>query len=409
MLDCVVIGAGMAGLSATKRLRDAGLSVQCLEARGRIGGRAQSATLANGALIDRGCHWLHSAEMNPLVGVAKALGFAVDKKAMGWTSAWSKKVLGKKRFKDYENFWDSVEEACEGLDQEGSDLPLSEVVDRDSPWYAPWSAAITYIWGASPTEISAFSHAHENDSELDWRMALGMGNLVGRYGAGLPITLEAPVRRIALTKKRVRVESARGVLEARTVVIAVPASLLAAEAIVFEPGLPETKRWALEGLPLGSDNKVHLAISGDTPWPRKEIQATFHHDRERTGHYFFHPFGQPVVEGYFGGALSNELAKAGPAAMADFAVEEICSHYGNAARGCLSFLGATAWDLDPWSLGAYSYVRPGYAKANAVLAEPLDGRLFFAGEASHPEHSSTCHGAYMTGLRAADEVLGAVR
>ncbi|MEO1191087.1 MAG: NAD(P)/FAD-dependent oxidoreductase [Pseudomonadota bacterium] len=405
MLDSVVIGAGIAGLAATRRLRDKGLSVVCLEASDRIGGRAYSTTLANGAIIDRGCHWLHSAEVNPLVQVAESLGFLVDRYDGDWTMPWSKKVLGKKLFKQYEAFWDAAEEAADALDTEGADLPLSETVDKTSRWYAPWAAAVTYIWGASPTEISAIGNASDYESDKDWRMALGYGSVVARYGAGLPVTLEAPVHRISFTKKGVRVDGARGSLKARSVIITVPTNVLAAEAIAFEPGLPEDKRWALEGLPLGSDNKIHFAVSERAPWPVEDVQATFHHDRERTAHYHLHPFGQPVVEGYFGGDLSRELAMAGPKEMAAMALEEIASHYGEKAKAALSYLDSTAWDLEPWTLGAYSYPRVGYAKARAALAAPVEDRLFFAGEATHEVFPASCHGAYLSGQRAADEAL----
>ncbi len=409
MLDAIVIGAGMAGLAATRRLVEAGCQVQCLEARSRIGGRAQSLTLANGARVDGGCHWLHSANVNPLVEVAERLGFSVEHYSGNWADPWSRTFLGAEQFEDMESYRAQMLDAPRELLSAGKDRPLSEVVPRGHPWNGYWSAIITYVWGASPSEISALSHAMDEDSGINARLKLGYGTLVARYGDGLPVMLDAPVTRIALTGEGVSVESARGRLEAKAVVITVPTSLLAAGAIVFDPGLPESKRWALEGLPLGSDNKVHFAITGKTPWPEEEFFAHFYYDRENTGQYHFHPFGQQLVETYLGGPQSAELVRAGPQAMAAFALDEIASHYGSAARRCLSFLNATDWDLDPWSLGAYSYARPGYAEARQRLAEPLEDRLFFAGEASSPGHPASCHGAYMSGLRAAEEVLSSGR
>ncbi len=409
MLDAVVIGAGIAGLAATRHLLDAGRQVQCLEARDRIGGRAQSLTLANGARVDRGCHWLHSSNMNPLVGVAERLGFLVDHYSGNWADPWSRSFLGSEQFAEMADYRAQMLDEPRELLASGKDRPLSELLPVGHPWNGYWSAIITYVWGASPSEISALGHAMDEDSGVNARLALGYGTMVARYADGLPVMLDAPVTRIALTSGGVLVESTRGRLEAKAVVITVPASLLAADAIAFDPALPDSKRWALEGLPLGSDNKVHFAITGKEPWPEEEFFAHFFYDRERTGQYHFHPFGQPLVETYLGGPLSSELVRAGPGEMAAFALDEIASHYGSAARRCLSFLHATDWDLDPWSLGAYSYARPGYSEARARLAEPLEERLFFAGEACHPGHPASAHGAYLSGIDAADDILSSGR
>ena len=64
----------------------------------------------------------------------------------------------------------------------------------------------------------------------------------------------------------------------------------------------------------------------------------------------------------------------------------------------------TAWEGDPWTLGSYSAATPGNAHQRAELARPIDGRIFFAGEATSSEFFSTCHGAYLTGIRAANEI-----
>ncbi len=409
MLDAVVIGAGMAGLSATRQLTSAGLQVQCLEARDRVGGRAHSLTLANGARIDRGCAWLHSDDINPLVPIAKDLGFHVESYGNQWSDPWDREVVGAERHAEWWAVRDAVWDSYPTAEDWDEDRSLASLFPADSPWLPFWSAINSYIWGVSPTEISAKGNAMDRDSGQNSRLALGYGSMVARYGQGLPLRAGVPVSRVAFTAGGVRVESAEGALEARTAVLAVPVSLLQAEVISFEPGLPERKLWALAGLPLGSVNKVHFAVTGNPPWEQKEFHANFRFDREAIGQYQFHAFGQPLVEGYFGGALSKSLVQAGPAEHAAFALEEIASHFGNDVKRHLSFLHATAWDVDPWTLGGYSYPRVGYSQAREALAEPLDGRLFFAGEATHPHHSATCHGAYMTGQRAAEEVLASLR
>jgi monoamine oxidase len=66
-------------------------------------------------------------------------------------------------------------------------------------------------------------------------------------------------------------------------------------------------------------------------------------------------------------------------------------------------LARTAWAADPWARGSYSHALPGRAGERAVLATPVDGRLFFAGEACSPHAFSTAHGAWETGELAARE------
>ncbi len=405
MLDVLVIGAGMAGLSATRRLVEAGLQVHCLEARDRVGGRAHSVSLPNGGRIDRGCAWLHSADINPLVGLAEQLGFRIERYEGSWSEPFSRKLVGEERYGQWAKTSEAVWGAYPAAKEWAEDRPLSAHFPEGNSWLPYWSAIVSYIWGASPEQISAKGNALDLDTGNNSRTSLGYGSVVARYGEGLPVTKEAPVSRVLFTKDGVRVDSAKGSLEARCVVLAIPVSLLQAEMIAFEPALPERKRWALEGLPLGSNNKVHFAVTGKPPWPKEDFFANFRFDEEMMGQYQFHSFGQPLVEGYFGGALSRAMAKAGPAEFAAFALEEIAAHYGNDTKRHLSFLHATAWDLDPWTLGGYSYPKVGYSEARAALAEPLEDRLFFAGEATHIQHAATCHGAYLSGQRAAEEAL----
>jgi len=92
-----------------------------------------------------------------------------------------------------------------------------------------------------------------------------------------------------------------------------------------------------------------------------------------------------------------------------FAIEQLCSALGNDIRKRLTPIAESAWARDPWSLGSYSYGSRGAAAARAALAAPVDGRLFFAGEHCSPHDFSTAHGAYRTGMRAAEEAIRASR
>ncbi|HXN88695.1 MAG TPA: FAD-dependent oxidoreductase, partial [Methylocella sp.] len=103
--------------------------------------------------------------------------------------------------------------------------------------------------------------------------------------------------------------------------------------------------------------------------------------------------------------LAHELEAAGPSAFFDFAVAELVELFGSGIRARLRPLVETGWGRDPFARGSYSYALPGHADARATLATPLDGRVFFAGEACSPHDFTTAHGAYLTGIEAADEVV----
>ena len=123
-----------------------------------------------------------------------------------------------------------------------------------------------------------------------------------------------------------------------------------------------------------------------------------------TGSYHLRPFGRPVIECYFGGKLAWELERAGDGAFAEHVLDELAFHFGDAMRPRLHPIATTAWGRDPFALGSYSYALPGKFPMRAALAATVDERLFFAGEACSDQDYSTAHGAYRTGITAADAI-----
>jgi monoamine oxidase len=128
-------------------------------------------------------------------------------------------------------------------------------------------------------------------------------------------------------------------------------------------------------------------------------------DRTATATYHLRPFGRPVIEGYFGGRLARELEAEAEEGFARFAIDQIAERLGNDVRKHLRLIAASRWAHDPFARGSYSYARVGHADTRAVLAAAINDRLFFAGEACSRHDFSTAHGAYRTGLDAAEQVL----
>jgi monoamine oxidase len=230
----------------------------------------------------------------------------------------------------------------------------------------------------------------------------GYGTLIARTAAGLPVDLNNPVSQIDHRDRAIGIATARGRLTARTVLVTLPSTLLAAEAIRFTPRLPDDKLAAAACVPLGLANKLLLALDGTPPDLPPNSHVLGARDRVATGSYEMRPHGRAIVAAYFGGTLARELEQAGAAAMADFAIAELAAVFGTALRRQLRLLASSAWYGDPFARGSYSHALPGHAGDRASLARPIDDRVFFAGEACIPGDFSTAHGAYKSGLAAAE-------
>jgi monoamine oxidase len=202
---------------------------------------------------------------------------------------------------------------------------------------------------------------------------------------------------------RIRITCAKGTVSARTVIVTVPTNLIAREKIVFTPALP-AKVEAAACLPLGYDDKLFLSVDRAEDLP-DSVRLFGSMDRTATGNYHLRPFGRPLIEGYYGGQCAVDLEKGGIEAFAAFARDELVSMLGSVWRDRLKPVTVSGWFQDPLATGAYSHALPGHWDKRAVLAAPVNERLFFAGEATSLHTFSTAHGAYETGVRAVEEVL----
>jgi monoamine oxidase len=234
----------------------------------------------------------------------------------------------------------------------------------------------------------------------------GYGALMAAYGAALPVAFDCEVTLINHSAKRLRIETSKGTLVADKVIVTVPTNLIATDALRFYPALP-AKVDAAGGLPLGLADKVTLALDEPDALP-KEGNLRGATMRTAMGTYHLRPFGQPCIEGFFGGRYARELEDAGDGAIAAASIDEIVSFLGSDFRRKLKPLKESRWAHDRFARGSYSHALPGHAGDRAILAAPVDNRLFFAGEATSPNFFTTAHGAHDSGERAAREVLGAL-
>jgi monoamine oxidase len=402
--DVAIIGAGAAGIGAARRLIERRLSVVVLEARDRIGGRALTVQTELGYPVDLGCEWLHSGDRNPWTTIARESGFTVDETLPDWGARLRRARAGP----DDEAAWHAArDEFYRRMEAAGDVVPdraAETVLPPGSRWNPLLDAISTWANGVELDRLSLQDHARYADSGINWRVREGYGALIGAYGRGLPVRLGSPVQRIDHRGRAIHVETARGSLRVRATLVTVPPTLLAAEIIRFIPDLPPVKRAAAHGVPLGLANKLFLALDGTPPDLPPDSHLVGALDRIATGSYQMRPHGRPMVAAYFGGALALDLERAGAAAMADFAVGELAGLFGTSIRQRLRRLASSAWATDAFARGSYSFALPGHAGDRAILAAPIDDRLFFAGEACSPANFSTAHGAFLSGRDAADRI-----
>jgi monoamine oxidase len=377
--------------------------VLVIEARDRIGGRAHSVKTPLGPAVDIGCEWLHSADRNPWVGVARARGFTIDETLPNWGArvSWH---LGEAAQREWFAAREAFDERCERAAKDERDLAESDLLEPGNPWNGLIGAISTWSSGSELERVSVKDHARYENTMLNWRVIEGYGTLISAHGAGLPLICGAAVERIDHSGKDIAVTTSRGTIRTSAVIVTIPTNLIVREAIRFVPAIPD-KLAAAAGLPLGIADKMFLAIDGpveDLPRDRHLIGAL---DRVATGGYQVRPHGWPMIEAYFGGMLATRLEADG---MAAFAIDEICGLFGNSFRNRLRPLAQSAWVLDPYSNGSYSCALPGHADDRLVLAEPVDERIHFAGEACSVEFFGTAHAAFITAEAAADRIVAAM-
>jgi monoamine oxidase len=404
-VETAIIGGGAAGLAAARRLHDAGVRCLIVEARERLGGRAFTLIDPSGFALDLGCGWLHSADRNPWSDIAKSQGRVIDTTLPPWQRPTLTYGFSADERREYAQashaFYESLEQAEQHPDQ-----PASALLEPGCRWNNLVIAINTFVSGAELPQVSAHDLARYEDTGVNWRITDGLGTLVSSYAADVPVALGSPVQRIDRSGPRLRIETAKGAITADQAIIAVPTAALADEQF-FAPAIPE-KIEAARALPLGLDDKLFLSLDHAEEF-EPESRLFGRTDRTGTGAYHLRPFGRPQIEAYFGGTLARELEAAGEAAFFDFASGELTALLGSDFAKRIKPIRVHRWGADPFARGSYSFARPGKADERAVLAAPVENRLFFAGEACSRNDYSTVHGAFFTGVAAADQVLAVRR
>lgn len=408
--DVVVIGAGAAGIAASQRLTALGLSHVVIEAAGRIGGRACTDTATFGVPFDLGCAWIHAADRNPFFKLAKAAGYQLRRDDSGLDRIYYGRDQTDQDGLDAESAAeDAIDEGLTKLAEDGRDVPATEAVPR---WTLPFEAAATYLgpmdMGVDFADLSTFDYAETADLDPNYLVREGFGTLVVKTGAGIPAKLSTPARVVRYgAGKGVRIETDSGTIAALAVIVTVSTGVLAGGLLRFDPKLPDWKEAAIGEVPMGLLAKIPLLIPGDKLGVAPFENILVEYPGLQDIYFLAWPFATDLMVGFVGGEFGWELSAAGEGAAVAFAKERLAQTFGASAPKRVTKALLTGWAGDPLTRGAYSAALPGHFAARAELARPLADRVFFAGEAVAGPFVQTCNGAYLSGIKVAEDV-GAV-
>jgi monoamine oxidase len=403
--DIVVIGAGAAGIAAARRVLAANRKVIVLEASSQIGGRCQTDSSTFEAPFDRGARWAHNPETNPMVRLARTAGLEMLPAPSG-----EKIRIGRRNARpgETEEFLAALVRANRAIDDAArrNDVSCASVLPKE---LGDWASTTEFVLGASFTgkdlkEVSVVDKARAQDRDNAIACRQGLGTLIAKLGAQLPVALSTPANRIDWSNRDVIVGTPSGKIQARAAIITVSTNVLAAGKLRFDSELPRRIGDAVAKLSLGSYDRIALQLPGNPLGLARDDVLIEQSNSARTALLYANIGGSSLCTIDVAGSFGRDLSADGEQAMVAFATEWLKKLFGADAVAGIKKSSATRWNASPYILGAMSVAAPGGQAARRALIDPV-GCMYFAGEATHETLWGTVDGAWESGERAAEGAL----
>lgn len=419
----LILGAGMAGLTAAQTLHHQGCQVQVLEGRQRLGGRIWTSGQWPDAPVDLGASWIHGVKGNPLTALAAQL--KAETVLTRYESYVTYGPAGQPLSKSQEDELERLRLRVEAVIQKAQDRDPDQSLQAALEAGLPWSALSAQdrqrvdflINGNIEQEVAGSSRelsvqwfdddlAYKGDDALFLK---GYQVLIQHLARGIDVALGQKVLQVDWSGPGVRVTTDQATHTADRLLVTLPLGVLKTGEVRFLPELPHEKRTAIRALGMGVLNKCYLRFDrvfwpADVDWlekiPTVRGEWTEWLSLKRAANL-------PILLGFNAADKGREIEGWSNQQIVASAMQTLRQIYG---RGIPEPVDSqiTRWASDSFARGSYSFNALGSTpQMRDQLAQPLNHKLYFAGEATHRQYFSTVHGAYLSGLRAAQQITAA--
>ncbi|RUQ05870.1 FAD-dependent oxidoreductase [Microbacterium sp. HSID17254] len=426
-VDTVIVGAGVAGLTAARLLQDAGRTVVVLEARDRIGGRVH--TDRTDGIVDLGASWIHGVDGSPVAAAAEAFGMRTVEFTVGGFQVDSRPIA----YHGPDGRPLSAEETRGfAADVHAVDAVLPDIIAASRPTASyrdvtdealsrqGWSAERTqrvreYLEHRAEEQYGAWiedlaAHGLDDDAIEGDEVVFpdGYGVLPERLAEGLDIRLEHLVTRVDWSDDGVWVRTSHGDFSGDTTVITVPVGVLQAGTMEIVPPLPPVNAEALGRLRMNAFEKVFLRFP--TRFWEDGVYALRQQGPEARWWHSWYDLtalhDEPLLLTFAAGPAAAATRDWSDAEVQASIMAQLRRLYGDGIPDPIG-MRRTAWQDDPFAHGSYAYMTVGSTTADHDdLATPVGGVLHLAGEATWTDDPATVPAALFSGHRAAERILG---
>jgi monoamine oxidase len=406
--DVVIIGAGIAGLEAAKRLHKFGISFVVVEANNRIGGRVHTDNDIFGVPFDMHAHWVNYPTANPLIQYGQSNGFDVYRDPRVSKSFVGNREATEEEYKDitktYRLFNKKIKSSAFSV--RGDDDNARTALGEDF-FKLPWGYTVAANQG-----IWSMAQNSRNYSPTDWWNSEGggqhfcregYGTLVAHYGRDVPVSLNSWVTEIDWSGDGVKVITSNGTIKGRAAILTVSVGVLANNRIKFTPELPVKKQEAIDGIDMAVMNYIGLQFTEDVFGFGADVYVDQQqHDENGVG-YMANMSGTNLVYSYVGGDQAKALENEAMDVAITYSLDGMKSMLGNDIEKKFIKGYATTTGKIPFWDGSYSTAKPGKQPMRAALRQTLAEKLFFSGEACSPSRWASVDGGLNAGKNAATD------
>jgi monoamine oxidase len=409
--DILIVGAGISGLAAADNLIDSGKDILVLEARDRIGGRIWS-HLWNGVIIEEGANWIHTSDGNPITEFAEKHGFTTYETPLNSMVAYlNGKEIDNDEY-DYlvKEFWSYIianqeKGQDESLANTISNFKLEKSFQFDEKMVINYLAnsEISNEYGADLTNLSRdYFDIGEDYGDGELVLPNGLQQLTDVLKDEVDIRLNHIVTKIEYQDGRVIVYANNKKFHAKKVLVTVPLGVLKSGDIEFIPPLPISKQNAISKLGMGLLQK-HWLLFDEVYWDEDVVWILPVNEQNWECMNYTYT-GKPILLCFTMGEYAKNQESLPDSAITSDIMNVLRNTYGQNIPNPID-VHFTKWASDKFSYGAYSFTAVGNTPETYYeISAPIVNLIYFAGEHTHENYPATIHGAYLSGIRAAQSM-----